>query len=525
MTEYTANIRTRRLLGSISFTHETAEELSGKLRDGLPLQLPQIQGCSQTFSQLVQLIVDQLRQKECEGLLAFWERNGRLGVCIYESSFWKPAPDACEAFDWLPDLERTSESLDLASIDLEVRYGDGGGCRLGIWAELESSFEENIEIPCDSFSPKDDLAWALEGMALRSPLLTIEEAKHAREFRGLDLAGALVPILDNLPLSIAVYDETGKARYMNGAARTLFGAESGGARIDCDELVSRTLFTNEAYSPSGTEGVMQVKIRKEDRFFRPYATPIVTQSGENAGVLVALSDISDMQLANDLKGDFVGSVSHEIKGPLTSIRMAIMLLLDDCIGKLNTQQLDLAETAKEEVERLLRTLHNFLDVQRLQGGSYQLDRTRVDARELLDTCVSEMKRVAKPRGVTLSVKEDETLDISVMVDKDRIVHVLNIFVSNAIKHSEDGMEVVLSAEKIGDSKLRFTVSDKGTGIDPRYHQQIFNSYVRTPGEVTGGMGLGLSLARDYIQAHGGQLGVESALGEGSRFYFDVDRMS
>lgn len=515
----------KRLLGSVSISSDSTEGKLSTLNGTWEPNLPKIRGQSAAFLRLVKVFVEQLEASRLGGLLAFWETNGKFGVCVYESSFWKPLPKGDDSPDWLPDRESLLEMCNPSDYQVEVRFGDGGGYRVGVWADLEDSFEESKDLLRDDEPFLSDLAWALEGMALRSPLLSIDEFRNARKFRGLDLAGDLVPILDNLPLCIAVYDSNGKPRYMNGVARTLLSSEAGGGtRIDCEELVSRTLVTGEVYSPPGNEGVMQVKIRKEDRFFRPYATPLVTQGGESSGVLLALSDVSDLRLANDLRGNFVGSVSHEIKGPLTSIRMAVMLLLDDSIGNLNTQQLDLAETAREEVERLLRTLHNFLDVQRLQGGQYQLDCTRIDARDLLSASVSEMKRVAKPRRVTLRIEENDTLDLSVVADKERVVHVLNIFVSNAIKHSEDRSVVTLSVSPVGESRLRFAVRDTGSGIDPRYHQQIFNSYVRTPGESTAGVGLGLSLAREFVQAHDGQVGLDSAIGEGSTFYFDIDRM-
>jgi signal transduction histidine kinase len=231
--------------------------------------------------------------------------------------------------------------------------------------------------------------------------------------------------------------------------------------------------------------------------------------------------VTRLRRVDRLRDDLVSTVAHQFRTPLTSLRMAVHLCLEGAAGPLPDKALDLLQAAREEAERLQAMVEELLDLARLQAGKVELDREPLSAESLLRTAQQAMQSQAAERRLSLEL-DDVFPDAAVDVDPHRIQLVFTNLVENAIVHTPAGGRVLLSASEAGDL-VRFEVSDQGAGVPAEHRARIFEKFVRLPGAPPGGAGIGLSIARDVVRAHGGEIGVEDAPGGGARFWFTLPR--
>jgi signal transduction histidine kinase len=217
--------------------------------------------------------------------------------------------------------------------------------------------------------------------------------------------------------------------------------------------------------------------------------------------------------------DWVATVAHELRTPLTSVRMAIHLCLEEAAGPLTERQRELLAAGREDGERLQATVDELLDLSRIQAGRLHLELARVSPLELAEDVRDAHERLAASRHVRLTV---EILPdcAAAHADRERAALALANLVGNAIRHTPEHGRVVITAVRDGDM-VRFEVADEGEGIPAEYRARVFDRFFRIPGRPGGASGLGLAIARDVVIAHGGTIGVESADGAGSRFWFTL----
>lgn len=220
-----------------------------------------------------------------------------------------------------------------------------------------------------------------------------------------------------------------------------------------------------------------------------------------------------------MKSDLVATLCHEIRTPLTGIRMVLHLLLERNVGDLTPVQNEMILAARDDCERLLVTLDGLLDLSRIQSGHEQLDLRPVHPRELLDEARLTFQPQAGTRRITLQVEADESLP-PVLADRARIGHVIASFTSNALKFAPEGSIVRLVAEEAA-LRIRLSVIDSGPGIPQPYHARIFEKFFRLPGSPANGSGLGLSIAREIVQTHDGRIGLESEPHVATRFFCEL----
>ncbi|MDB6109495.1 MAG: hypothetical protein JWR69_1245, partial [Pedosphaera sp.] len=224
------------------------------------------------------------------------------------------------------------------------------------------------------------------------------------------------------------------------------------------------------------------------------------------------------RLLDDAKTNLVATVSHEIKTPLTSVRMELHLLSERTVGPLTPRQDELVVAAREDAERLLRILNDLLDLTRLEEGNTGLRREETTPTELVQSVADMMREAMKAKDLKLNCEIEPDLP-TVLVDRQRIYHVFTNLMHNAIKYSLPGGEIALQARQSEDHGVQFSVLDRGPGIPGDYQDLIFDRFFRVPNQTKTGAGLGLSIAREIVLAHGGRIGAKNRPEGGSDFHF------
>ena len=243
------------------------------------------------------------------------------------------------------------------------------------------------------------------------------------------------------------------------------------------------------------------------------------------GKVIILKNITEFQQLDEAKTNFIATISHELKTPISSIKMSLKLLEDERIGAVNTEQKQLLGNIDDDARRLLHITGELLDMAQVETGKLNLHFGSTHPKNIVDYAVKAVKFTAEQKEVALNVQCDESLP-EVHADLDKTTWVLINLLSNAIKYSHERSVVDLVVKKGKGDDIEFSVADHGQGIENKYLSRIFERYFKVPGskaEQTG-TGLGLAIAKDFIEAQSGKIGVESDLGEGSRFYFTLKRI-
>jgi PAS domain S-box-containing protein len=248
----------------------------------------------------------------------------------------------------------------------------------------------------------------------------------------------------------------------------------------------------------------------------------VTSKDKVIGSVIILKNITEFQQLDEAKTNFIATISHELKTPISSIKMSLKLLEDSRIGAVNPEQRQLLENIDEDARRLLQITGELLDMAQVETGKLQLNFGSTHPKNIVDYTVKALKTTAEQKQVAINVNCDENLP-EVHADLDKTTWVLINLLSNAIKYSHEKAVVDLIVKKYKNDEIEFSVQDHGRGIDERYLSRIFERYFKVPGATTEqtGTGLGLAIAKDFIEAQAGKIGVESEIGEGSRFYFTL----
>jgi two-component system, NtrC family, sensor histidine kinase KinB len=278
------------------------------------------------------------------------------------------------------------------------------------------------------------------------------------------------------------------------------------------------LSTGVHYIPTGYDHVVTVHIGRVERHYLPRILSIGDALTGFGGAAMILQDVTKFRLLDDAKTNLVGTVSHELKTPLTSLRMAVYLLLEENFGKITPAQKDLLETARDDADRLLRILNDILDLSRIESGIASLNRREVAVPALLDDMAREMKAITEDARQMIEIKIADGVS-TISVDPDRLRHVFINLLANASKYSPEGSTITLYAQPGGEGMVRFGVRDQGPGIAEESQPYVFEKFYRVPGQTRKGAGLGLTIAREIVLEHGGVIACSSRVGEGSDFHF------
>lgn len=261
--------------------------------------------------------------------------------------------------------------------------------------------------------------------------------------------------------------------------------------------------------------------RAETRYHYQFSiTPVRGKKGVLIGVVLLLRDVTRLTELDRMKSEFIMTASHELRTPLTSIGMSIDLLLESAYKKLNDKEQQLLSAAQEEMQRLKALVNNLLDLSRIEAGKMEMEFSDVSIPFLFEGVVSLLRNQAEEKGMDLSSEIPEGLP-KVKADPNKMIWVLTNLISNALRYTSRDGHIRLSSDLFG-KYVKISVSDDGTGIPYEYQSKIFDKFVQIKSEkALGGSGLGLTICKEIVHAHGGTIWVDSVPGEGSTFTFTL----
>jgi two-component system, NtrC family, sensor histidine kinase KinB len=265
--------------------------------------------------------------------------------------------------------------------------------------------------------------------------------------------------------------------------------------------------------------IVSLRVDGVARAFRQRTTPMRDGDGALVGAVILLEDITHLRELDRLKSEFIAGASHELRTPLTTLEMGVHLLLEGSTGDLSPKQRELLVMCREDALRLDTLVKDLLDLSKIESGKVAPHLVPVSARDAIAEAVAPLRRQADAKG--LRVQIDVPADLpQIAADRGQVERVITNLVANAIRASDGNTTIDISAA-LRNGFVAISVRDTGRGIPHDYLDRIFEPFVQVPNAPGGGAGLGLSISRRIVQAHGGQLAVLSHVGQGTTFTFTI----
>ena len=359
-------------------------------------------------------------------------------------------------------------------------------------------------------------------------------AERIRELRRSDLGKLLVAqqtteaAIDSLYDPVIVTDSDGRVTRTNSAAERLFGpreATTGKpiAQVARDirvaQAVTDVLRSERTVTSESAGAVLPWAVDGAQRAFRVRSTPMRDADGHLVGAVTLLEDITHLSEISRLKSEFIAAASHELRTPLTSLQMGVHLLSEGSLGPMTERQQRVVEVCRDDATRLDRLMRELLDLSKIESGDTAPVRAPVPASTLAHDAAESVRVQADARSVRLNIDAPPDLP-QVFADRQQIQRVIINLLTNAIRATAAGGTIAVRGVQRG-GEVVFSVTDTGAGIPREYLSRIFEPFVQVPNAPQGASGLGLTIARRIVEAHGGRLTVQSDPGRGSTFTFTV----
>lgn len=302
---------------------------------------------------------------------------------------------------------------------------------------------------------------------------------------------------------------------------------------NAEVLMKKNDLLNRILQDKQTEKAMKIYADNKESYFqlekREITVPVyegqtdvaMNQTAKAAGEVYILKNITQFKELDEAKTNFIATVSHELKTPISSIKMSLKLMDDERVGMMNVEQKELVQHIREDCGRLLKITSELLDLAQVETGNLQLNFVKSDPRKIAIYAMDSVRFQAEQKKIELELISRNNLP-KVNVDVEKTAWVLVNFLSNALRYSSEKSKVVIQVVENAED-IEFSVRDFGKGIEEIYQKRLFDKYFQVPtdGNNKSGSGLGLAISKDFIEAESGKIWVESALGEGSRFCFSL----
>lgn len=264
------------------------------------------------------------------------------------------------------------------------------------------------------------------------------------------------------------------------------------------------------------DDIIQVKDSEgNQKYFKVIAAALEIPESEMRGTVIVFNDITKYKELDRMKSEFVAKVSHELKTPLTSLGMALGIIEDKVIGELTQQQNELVISMKEDYERLNKLVYEILELTKLESSIGKIKFEKFEAHKLAEHIMKKFSMQAKENNIKLLI-EDESHELNINGSYDNVISALENLVANSLRFTPKGGEIIVRFSK-AEENLLIEISDTGIGISPDNLKKIFDKFIQIDDTAPGSLGLGLSIAKEIIELHQGEIKAFSELGQGSIF--------
>ena len=334
-------------------------------------------------------------------------------------------------------------------------------------------------------------------------------------------------IVTSLRDAIVVSGADGTILHVNEGAEELFGLQRNQmmgkpvADLTNDPILN-SIFRTQEQSNYFNQPFIEFISNGKTTYLHPRISPILSRYGEREGTVFILQDVSEFKELDKMKSDFMATVSHEFRTPVTSMTMGADILRQRLLGPLTKAQEDLLESFKQDCDRLTKLVRDLLQLSKLESGKAAQREEHIQIKKLILSAVNQLQIQFNERGINLIVTVPETLP-TILGDEQQLSWVIVNLLNNALQYTSQGGKVELSACAKEDT-LRLMVKDTGKGIPREYFDKIFDKFVQVkhPNDPTpGSVGLGLSIVKDIVEMYGGKIWVESEVNKGSTFTVEL----
>lgn len=336
-------------------------------------------------------------------------------------------------------------------------------------------------------------------------------------------------IIFSIADGIIMTDHTGKIQLINNQALQIFDIPPDPEGFEGKKIyelvpkkpIIKTLQEIIANPKRDDIREIDLSIGETARFYKVNAGNVKALKGENLGIVTVVHDITLEKQIDDLKEEFLHSITHDLRNPMTSIKGFLKFLLDGIAGEINEQQKKMLTTMDRASEKLLTLINDILDIAKLEAGKLDVALEQTNLREMGTHIIEVAQGIAQRKQITFEFSFDESLN-PINADKKLVERVITNLIGNAVKFTPDEGHIILEI-KNEDNNIRVAVIDNGEGIPPDYIDKVFDKFKQVAGQRKGGTGLGLTICKYVVESHRGRIWVESKLGVGSKFIFTIPK--
>jgi len=358
----------------------------------------------------------------------------------------------------------------------------------------------------------------------------LEEYESSNLARILFEKKRIEAIINNMHDPVIGLDEQKKVLFVNSEALKISGlvekdmigrpVQDIAVTNDLIRSLIRELIQTNTTENTEAKGPLKIYADGKESFFEKDILTILSEQGDEkerfiVGYVIVLKNITPFKELDFAKTNFIATVSHELKTPISSIKLSLQLLEDERIGASNAEQKQLMQNIRDEADRLLKITGELLNMTQVETGKIQLNLQPAQAKDILQYAVDAVRAEAEQKHITVNTFLPHVLP-PVLADKDKTAWVITNLLSNAIHYSHENTKVLLNVQQVNEH-IQFTVQDFGKGIEADYIDKIFDRYFKIPGSKQEGTGLGLAISKEFIEAQGGFITVSSERGAGSIF--------
>lgn len=373
-----------------------------------------------------------------------------------------------------------------------------------------------------------ELAKAFNTMAAK-----LDEYEHSNLSELLFEKRRIDTIINNMKDAIIGLNDKNKIIFSNSyACRILSTNESALiGKYAPDVALNNAVFQKIIYDVVGRD-IIEVKdfkplrIENDEKvsfFTREVLDVNIKKTGEEhavkAGLVIILKNVTKFLEHDEAKTNFMATISHELKTPISSLRLNLKLLDDKRIGSLNTEQHEIVQALKSETKKMLTITTELLDLAQVETGNIQLNFQKVNSSDIFEYIRETSENHSKSKNIKIEFMVEPNLP-PVFVDSEKTAWVLINLINNAIQYSDKEGKIIVSATKASDNII-YKVQDFGKGMEPQYLELIFKKFFRIPNSLEKGTGLGLAISKEFVSKQNGSIWAESTLGKGSCFYISL----